>query len=100
MDLGRARVLHVAEDRTAESLGPHFARLSAAERAGITAVAMDMGEPYRKTVRAHVADADAKIVFDKCHVMQHVGDAVDQVRKQELAGPCARGWSRHRRSPG
>jgi len=56
------------------------------EREGITAIAMDMWdmwEPYRKTVRADVPEADAKIVFDKFHVIAHVTSAVDQVRKQE-----------------
>lgn len=83
VDLDRACVLHVADDRKAESLVPYFAGLTEAERAGIAAIAMDMWEPYRKTVRAQVPAADQKIVFDKFHVLQHVGDAVDQVRKQE-----------------
>lgn len=83
VDLDRACVLPVADDRKAESLVPYFARLTEAERAGIEAIAMDMGEPYRKTVREQVPEADAKIVFDKFHVLQHVSDAVDQVRKQE-----------------
>lgn len=53
-----------------------------------------MREPYRKAVRAHVPAADAKIVFDKFHVMQHVGDAVDQVRKQEHRALAATGDTR------
>lgn len=91
VDLNEACVLHVADDRKAESLGPYFQGLTAAERAGIEAVAMDMWEPYRKTVREHVPDADEKIVFDKFHVLQHVSDAVDQVRKQESRALAAAG---------
>ena len=83
VDLDRGCVLHVADDRKATSLTPYFTALTPAQREGITAVAMDMWEPYRTTVRAHVPDADAKIVFDKFHIMQHVGAAVDTVRKQE-----------------
>jgi len=94
VDLDRARVLPVADDRKAESLAPYFEGLSEAERAGITAIAMDMWEPYRKTVRAHVPDADAKIVFDKCHVIAHVTSAVDQVRKQEHKARAAAGDTR------
>lgn len=83
VDLDARRILHVADDRKAESLTGYFAGLSDAERTGIKAIAMDMWEPYRKTVRAFVPDADAKIVFDKFHVLRHVSDAVDKVRKQE-----------------
>lgn len=83
VDLVARRILYVADDRRAESLTGYFSGLSVAERSGITAIAMDMWEPYRKTVRSFIPDADAKIVFDKFHVLQHVGDAVDKVRKQE-----------------
>lgn len=91
VDLDRACVLHVADDRKAESLVPYFSALSAEERDGIAAIAMDMWEPYRKTVREQVPGADAKIVFDKFHVLQHVSAAVDQVRKQEHKALAASG---------
>lgn len=94
VDLDRQRVLHVADDRKAESLVPYFAGLTEAEREGITAIAMDMWEPYRKTVRAHVPEADRKIVFDKFHVMMHVTSAVDAVRKQEHKALAAAGDTR------
>ncbi len=32
---------------------------------------------------AHVPGADNKIAFDKFHVAQHLGDAVDKVRRSE-----------------
>ena len=44
---------------------------------------MDMWDPYIASVREHVPGADGKIVFDKFHVAQHLGDAVDQVRRKE-----------------
>lgn len=91
VDLDEARVLHVADDRKAESLVPYFAALSVAERAGIEAIAMDMWEPYRKTVREQVDGADRKIVFDKFHVLQHVSAAVDQVRRRESRQLAASG---------
>ncbi|MDQ6633240.1 MAG: transposase [Gemmatimonadota bacterium] len=40
VDLDTQHVLHVAHDRTAETLGHYFAGLSVEERAGITAIAM------------------------------------------------------------
>lgn len=82
-DLDRGVVLHVADQRTVETMVPDFAGLISDELQGIQAIAMDMWDPYRKTVRAYVPDADAKIVFDKFHVMRHVGEAMDQVRRRE-----------------
>jgi transposase len=83
VDLDQQTVLHVADDRTADSLAAYFLGLSRAECAAIEAIAMDMWEPYRKTVRAYVPDADAKIVYDRFHVMRLVMDAMDRVRRTE-----------------
>jgi transposase len=44
---------------------------------------MDMWDPYINSVRGRLEDADQKIVFDRFHVMGHMGKAVDTVRKRE-----------------
>ena len=41
-----------------------------------------MGEPYSATI-THVPDAAHKIVYERFHIMQHVGQAVDKVHRQE-----------------
>jgi transposase len=82
-DLVRPRVLYVAEDRTQASLDGFWPILTEAQRESIAAVAMDMWEPYVNSVRAHVAEADRKIVFDKFHIAKHLGEAVDRVRRRE-----------------
>jgi transposase len=46
-------------------------------------VAMDMWEPYIGATRAGLPDGDAKIVFDRFHIMREMTKAVDTVRKQE-----------------
>lgn len=94
VDLEAPRILHVADDRKATSLTGYFQMLTPAQREGIVAIAMDMWEPYRHTIRAHVSDADTKIVFDKFHVLQHVATAVDHVRKQEHRALIAAGDTR------
>jgi transposase len=81
--LERKTVLHVAADRTADTLAGYFEGLSLEERLGIEAVVMDMWDPYRRTVRDYVPDGDLKIVFDRFHVMRHVIEAIDQVRRRE-----------------
>jgi transposase len=82
-DLVGARVLYVAEDRKQSSLDGFWGTLTAEQIGGIEAVAMDMWDPYVASVRAHVPEADGKIVFDKFHVAQHLGHAVDLVRRKE-----------------
>jgi transposase len=82
-DLDRPRVLYLADDRKQASLDGFWPTLTPAQRAGITAVAMDMWEPYVQSTRAHLPEADAKIVFDKFHVVKHLHDAVDHVRRGE-----------------
>ena len=82
-DLVRGRVLYVAEERRQSSLDGFWETLTAEQIAGIEAVAMDMWDPYITSVREHVPGADGKIVFDKFHIAQHLGEAVDRVRRKE-----------------
>lgn len=90
-DIDRGTVEYVADDRKQESLDGYFASLTEKQRRGIEAVAMDMWDPYVRSVRAHVPDADGKIVFDKFHIVQHMTDAVNTVRKREHRGLLAVG---------
>ena len=82
-DLSGSRVLYVAEDRKQASLDGFWGTLTAEQIASIEALAMDMWDPYIASVREHVPEADGKIVFDKFHVAQHLGEAVDRVRRKE-----------------
>ena len=82
-DLDRNRVLYVADDRKQDSLDGFWPTLTPAQLAGISAVAMDMWEPYVQSTRAALPAADAKIVFDKFHVVKHLHEAVDLVRRAE-----------------
>src|SRR3990167_7229705 len=44
---------------------------------------MDMWKPFRTVTEAQAPQS--AILFDKFHVMRHLGDALDQVRKSEYA---------------
>jgi transposase len=44
---------------------------------------MDMWKPFRNATIAHAPQA--AILFDKFHVIRHLGEALDQVRKSEYA---------------
>ena len=61
--------------------------LGAKKSGRIRLAVMDMWRPFRLATAAHAPKA--AILFDKFHVMRHLGEALDQVRKSEygrLAG--------------
>jgi len=76
-------VEYVCDDRKQESLESYYRQFSQEDLAGIQSVAMDMWDPYIAATKACVPDAQKKIVFDRFHVMRHVLEAVDKVRKNE-----------------
>jgi transposase len=82
-DLTRNRVLYVAEDREQSSLDGFWSTITAEQRTSIQAVALDMWDPYVASLREHLPEAEKKIVFDKFHIAQHLGEAVDRVRRRE-----------------
>jgi transposase len=88
-DLDANTVEHITDERRQASLDDYFTGLTPEQRDQIQAVAMDMWEPYIRSVRAHLTNPDEKIVFDRYHVMGYLNTAVDTVRKREhraLAG--------------
>ena len=82
-DLDRGTIEFIAFDRKKSSLDEYYQTLSSKQLAGIEAVAMDMWEPYIASTLQHLAEAATKIVFDRFHVMKHMLEAVDAVRKAE-----------------
>jgi transposase len=94
-DLRTPRVLFVADDRKRESLEGFWALgLTAEQRERIEAIAMDMWEPYVQATLAQIPEAGEKIVFDKFHIVQHLNDGVDRVRRAEQRELKAQGDER------
>lgn len=76
-------VVHVADGRGRDCLDTFYQGYSPAERKAVESVTMDMWAAYIESTRAYIPEADSKIAFDKFHVAQHLGAAVDKVRRQE-----------------
>lgn len=76
-------VEYIADGRKIESLAEYYQKYSREQLEKIKAITMDMWEPFFTATLQYVPEATGKIVHDKFHVMQHIGDAVDKVRKQE-----------------
>src|SRR6202047_2043808 len=70
-------------DRSEASMGQFYAWLGARKNRAIRLAVMDMWKPFRNATAAHAPQA--AILFDKFHVMRHLGEALDYVRKSEYA---------------
>jgi len=90
-DRDKRKVLHIEDDHTIESLDGFFEQLTDEQKAGIESVSMDMWPAYIHSVKQHVPGAEEKIGFDKFHVAQQLGKAVDTVRKIENRKLLAQG---------
>jgi transposase len=82
-DLQAATVEYIGEERREESLAAYFEAFAPEERSRIEAICLDMWPAYINACRAQVPSAEQKIVFDRFHLMRHVLEALDKVRKQE-----------------
>jgi transposase len=80
---GDAGVLFVGKDRTSESLNGFFEQLSPEQIKSIQVVSMDMWDPYIKSIRENLPDAD--IVFDRFHLKKHLNQCIDQLRRSLVA---------------
>lgn len=79
-DLERRRLLWVGEDRTEEAVQKFFVQEMGRRRCRtLQVVCMDMWAPYVKLVREHAPNA--QILFDRFHIVKHLNEAVDEVRR-------------------
>ncbi len=81
--LRRRPIWFGGQDRSEASLEEFYAWLGPKKCGGIRLAVMDMWKPFRTATARHAPDA--AILFDKFHIMRHLGEALDQVRKSEYA---------------
>lgn len=80
LDYDSGRVVWMGEGHGFDTLSAFFEQMTAQERAGIEAVAMDMWDPFAKAVRHHLPKA--RIVYDLFHVVAaYHREVLDEVRK-------------------
>ena len=75
------RLIWSGEGRTKETLRRFFDDLGEERAAGLEAICCDMWANYIDVVRDNAPQAG--LVFDKFHVVRHLNDAVNDVRKAE-----------------
>ncbi|HEY6369469.1 MAG TPA: ISL3 family transposase [Candidatus Sulfotelmatobacter sp.] len=75
--------LWFGRERKKETLDEFFGEhLSAFQRSVIGAACVDMWEPFRQSLEQWVPKC--QIIYDKFHILQHAGKAVDEVRRAEF----------------
>jgi transposase len=81
-DLERGRPIWFGgSGRTEADIDQFFAEMGPKRNARIELAVMDMWRPFRNSVGNNAPNAD--IVFDKFHILRHLSDALDQVRRDE-----------------
>jgi len=70
-------------DRSEASMAGFYRWLGPKPCGRIRLAVMDMWKPFRNAAAQHAPNA--AILFDKFHIMSHLGEALDQVRKSEYA---------------
>lgn len=82
LDYQTGRVVWLGRGRSVETLQVFFAGMSQEQKQALEAIAMDMWDPYIKTVRENVPHV--KIVFDLFHVVHSFNKVIDKVRIEEF----------------
>lgn len=83
-DLIRKRAIWFGgESNSEEDLDLFYKWLGPKKAKKIRLAVMDMWKAFAKSTKKNVPQA--AILYDKFHVMKHLGDALDKVRKQEYA---------------
>ena len=67
--------------RTEADMDLFYAFLGKENAEKIRLAVMDMWKPFRKSTQRHAPQA--AILFDKFHIVKHLGDALDEVRRSE-----------------
>ena len=85
-DLERGRPIWFGgKDRSEASLDEFFAWLGPEKCRKIRVAVMDMWKAFRKSTLKEGHAPQARIVYDKFHILKHLGVAMDEVRKREYA---------------
>ena len=85
-DLVRLRPIWFGgQDRSEESMDQFYQWLGPKKSKRIQLAVMDMWKPFKNSTVKPEHAPQARILFDKFHVMRHLGDALDKVRKSEYA---------------
>jgi transposase len=91
LDGAKPCVEYVGEGRAQDSLDAYWQQFSQEELGAVEAVAMDMWQPFIDSTLALVPQAQDCITHDPYHLVAHLNEAVNKVRKAEHRELSAQG---------
>ncbi len=83
--LRRRPIWFGGKDRSEESMDEFYTWLGPKKSQRIRLAVMDMWKAFRNSPLKEAHAPQARILFDKFHIMRHLGEALDKVRKSEYA---------------
>lgn len=86
LDKDTDSVIDILDDRKAITLRTWFKTQEKSDFAYLESITMDMWDPFINAVKKSFPDAETLIAFDRFHVSQHFGKALDKVRAEEHRG--------------
>ena len=81
-DLRSKRLVWSGEEPSKETLEAFFEFLGPEKTAALDGICCDMWQPYIDVIKEQASQA--VLVFDKFHIVRHLMEAVDQVRRDEV----------------
>ncbi len=83
--LRRRPIWFGGKDRSEESMDEFYTWLGPKKSQRIRLAVMDRWKAFRNSTLKEAHAPQARILFDKFHIMRHLGEALDKVRKSEYA---------------
>lgn len=84
IEAGKRRLLWSGDGRSEAALADFFEAWGKERCKQIKGICVDMWEPYVSVIERYAPDA--VLVFDRFHIVKHLNDALDQVRREEAHG--------------
>ncbi len=83
LDKDSDAVIDILDDRKAKTLKEWFKVQEKSDFSKVESISMDMWNPFINAVKANFTHAESLITFDRFHVSQHFGKALNKVRAAE-----------------
>jgi transposase len=86
LDRDSDTIIDILDDRKADTLKLWFETQNKSDFSQLQSITMDMWDPFINAVKKNFHNGENLIAFDRFHVSQHFGKALDKVRSEEHRG--------------
>jgi transposase len=93
LDKDSDSIIDILDDRKAKTLSHWFSTQEKSDFTRLKSISMDMWDPFIHAVKSNFDEAEKLIAFDRFHVAQHFGKALDKVRAEEHRALASQGKS-------